>query len=530
MGLTHFINKNIAYLSLFIIAGAGSSASGAEEIELNLFEAQAHYTYEVSKQLTWPNEDSLTQFNLAVIGNSSELIDAFKKRNQINIRGKFISIVEFNMEDFIAGQYSIVFVPYNKRSFNNKLYRDSENVLIVAEGRVKKSVQMVNLLVDNDRIKLKFNRENLIDKGFAVSANLLDFAGTRQDLSQELKEREVKLTQLLQDVSNKQEELEKVSSELKNNSQKLSAAQLQLQENNQKLTEYRNELNNLRKEIEYSKAEVAKNNQDIQRQEQLLIKSRQELQQKAKSVSQLQIDIEQNERILDEQENKLSMQRNMIETRDETIDEQRSWLKANAFIIMLFIVMTIFLLKINSLRRSANRELKSANNKLFELATTDGLTGLFNRRHFLEQAQKELLRNKRNNFTSVMLMMDIDHFKNVNDTYGHLMGDTVIKTVGDILLESMRKYDIVGRLGGEEYAMMLMDCDIKVAQDIAKRLCERIEQTEFSTNEYTIKNVTVSIGLSEVTESDVAIEYSMIRSDKALYQAKQAGRNQVHIS
>ena len=128
-----------------------------------------------------------------------------------------------------------------------------------------------------------------------------------------------------------------------------------------------------------------------------------------------------------------------------------------------------------------------------------------------------------------MLMIDIDHFKNINDTYGHNVGDEVIKSVAHLLKASMRKYDIVGRLGGEEFAMMLLDCDITLATEIAQRMCDKIHQQTIKFDDLSI-GVTISIGLSQLSNNDNNIEQILIRADKALYEAKNNGRNQIVVS
>ena len=136
------------------------------------------------------------------------------------------------------------------------------------------------------------------------------------------------------------------------------------------------------------------------------------------------------------------------------------------------------------------------------------------------------MRSRRNKFDAALLMIDIDYFKQVNDNYGHLAGDLVIKNVADALKLKLRKYDILGRLGGEEFAMVLMDCDLSKAKDIAQRACVNIESivTHFESHQI---SVSVSIGLTQLSSDDEKIEYAMQRADKALYQAKDQGRNQV---
>jgi diguanylate cyclase (GGDEF)-like protein len=236
--------------------------------------------------------------------------------------------------------------------------------------------------------------------------------------------------------------------------------------------------------------------------------------------------INANQEILNEQVAKIQKQEAMMVKKDQTIDTQKSWLIVNLVIISLFFALIYGLVRLNTLRKKANSELELLNSQLYEQATTDGMTGLFNRRHFLETTQTELLHQQRNQLQSIMLMIDIDLFKNVNDTHGHAAGDEVIKGIALILKKNSRKYDVVGRLGGEEFSMLLVDCNMAVATEISQRLCDDCANTTISVLDITL-NVTVSIGLSQFSAEDTNIEQVISRADKALYQAKQNGRNRV---
>ena len=123
-------------------------------------------------------------------------------------------------------------------------------------------------------------------------------------------------------------------------------------------------------------------------------------------------------------------------------------------------------------------------------------------------------------------MIDIDHFKDVNDNYGHAAGDQVIINIANILKDNLREYDIVGRLGGEEFCMFLPNIEIDVATGIAERVRNKVAEltTAFKSHSITI---TVSIGLTVIKDAEVSINNILRRADKALYQAKNSGRNKV---
>lgn len=173
-------------------------------------------------------------------------------------------------------------------------------------------------------------------------------------------------------------------------------------------------------------------------------------------------------------------------------------------------------------------ELKEQREALEQLATTDPLTGASNRRQFLEWLDNELSRLKRKGGTASILMADLDHFKNVNDTHGHAAGDAVLKHFVDIVRQTLRKTDVIGRLGGEEFAILLPGDGIEGARELAERLCEAVKNSP-SRFERTLIPISVSIGVASLNTRDDSAEASLRRADKALYDAKHGGRDQVRI-
>ncbi|MCK1361253.1 sensor domain-containing diguanylate cyclase [Bradyrhizobium sp. 199] len=158
------------------------------------------------------------------------------------------------------------------------------------------------------------------------------------------------------------------------------------------------------------------------------------------------------------------------------------------------------------------------------LATTDPLTGLYNRRHFLDSLEAEWSRFQRYYRSVSVLMLDIDHFKLVNDRYGHAVGDAAIRAVAAACLDGKRKSDIVGRLGGEEFAVLLPETSRSRARTVAERIRKRVMSAQIAAGEIQF-GVTVSIGIAEATVSMSGIDALMGAADHALYRAKAEGRN-----
>ncbi len=162
-----------------------------------------------------------------------------------------------------------------------------------------------------------------------------------------------------------------------------------------------------------------------------------------------------------------------------------------------------------------------------KLATIDSLTELYNRRHFIEQANKEYSRAKRYNLSLTLISIDIDHFKSINDNFGHPAGDKVLVAVSKQLQESLRQTDVLARIGGEEFSILLPETSTDDALVFAERLRKAQSQLRISGDWQGEIQLSVSIGISSYQANDIEFDALFSRADKALYQAKHAGRNQV---
>ncbi|HEY6831525.1 MAG TPA: GGDEF domain-containing protein [Pseudolabrys sp.] len=175
--------------------------------------------------------------------------------------------------------------------------------------------------------------------------------------------------------------------------------------------------------------------------------------------------------------------------------------------------------------QSALLELKRTNQKLEHLATTDQLTGCGNRRQFVERIEIEISRSSRDNPTFSLLSLDIDHFKAINDTYGHLVGDEVLRGFAQTCREVVRPYDYVARVGGEEFMILLPETELKEAYEIGERLRWVVANGEFRTKNGPLKDITISIGATEFGRDGDTLEKFLRTADERLYRAKDRGRN-----
>jgi diguanylate cyclase (GGDEF)-like protein len=166
--------------------------------------------------------------------------------------------------------------------------------------------------------------------------------------------------------------------------------------------------------------------------------------------------------------------------------------------------------------------------KLRQLADTDFMTGLMNRRSFLSVAEDTVAFCRRYKRNMATLMIDIDHFKKINDTHGHAAGDDAIKSIADIISQSIRTTDKAARFGGEEFVVLLREIDQETAILLADRIRTSIESARVRHCD-TIIPITVSIGLALFDESDRDVQDVIERADQGLYVAKKTGRNRTFL-
>lgn len=205
--------------------------------------------------------------------------------------------------------------------------------------------------------------------------------------------------------------------------------------------------------------------------------------------------------------------------------------------ITLIILLVFFTLKkkncmINELNETLDekdrlsRKLEETNKKLEELASKDSLTGIGNRRYYFDFGEKLFSLAKRDNTLLSLITMDIDNFKNINDKFGHQIGDEILKLVSSNIISELRKSDISARVGGEEFSIVLPNTDLDKAISIAEKIRIKIKNIAYKHQNSEVF-VTGSFGVSQIITNDNYLDDIFARADKALYKAKSSGKNRV---
>jgi diguanylate cyclase (GGDEF)-like protein len=200
-----------------------------------------------------------------------------------------------------------------------------------------------------------------------------------------------------------------------------------------------------------------------------------------------------------------------------------------AYVFMAFVVLsaTTFLTwrlqLMSAYMRNKKNELKSALDKINLIATRDELTGVFNRRHMLEKIGEEAQRANRQSSALLFAILDVDHFKQINDTHGHHVGDVALQAFASVVLGTLRAHDTLARWGGEEFVILLTDTDPASGQICLERVRTKVADTVVDTPSGVVK-MTVSIGVTQYRPGEDT-DKTMARADAALYAAKQQGRN-----
>lgn len=212
------------------------------------------------------------------------------------------------------------------------------------------------------------------------------------------------------------------------------------------------------------------------------------------------------------------------------IEDMQKKLGFNTFVIVFFGIGSTLLL-LGMLYFFTTRlisRISEAQAEIQRLAITDELTGIFNRRYIMSRFREEFERSKRTRISLSCIWIDIDNFKSVNDKYGHLSGDEVLRVIADRIKTSIRSYDILGRYGGEEFLVVLPDTNFENTKIIAEKIIQKVRAPIYLETYYeNLINITASLGIACISDDDTSVDNIVRRADEGLYLAKKSGKDQV---
>jgi len=510
----------IYIFSLFFITNLYCNDVKEEQIKVA-------YTYNFIKNISWQNETNIEKYRLLVITKNESLQNMFLMlASRKQIKDKNLEVLIYNEKKDYKNIHAI-YIDETFLEIYEKLFfkYEKENTLFISDKLEDKKQVMINLLKNETKITFEINKANILNRSLEISPNLILLGGTQIDVAKlykssqdALKEQKETIDSLNQRIKNKNLELiSKIDSietqkifitnqtkNIKNYEEKLNVQAKLLNEQTKQIEEQRNQLNEIYKNIESQKEKLSNAVLDVKEKEEVvesLVNLQKEKQQEFERAKK---DLEFLNYQIEEQTRNLLLKENIIA-------EQKN---AMGILAVLFII--ILILGINGIRQ--NRLLKN-------LSQTDTLTGLYNRRFVNQKIEEEIFKYKRYKTPFSTLLLDIDYFKKINDTYGHEKGDYVIRKISSLLQENTRSSDITARWGGEEFLILTLNSDLKASLTLAKNLKKLIEETNFDIKE----NVTISIGVSTFNEN-LNQEKLLKLTDDALYKAKNSGRNKVEYA
>lgn len=227
-------------------------------------------------------------------------------------------------------------------------------------------------------------------------------------------------------------------------------------------------------------------------------------------------------------EQALQIKQQELKNTELTLNNANLELEKQRLALVVFLLVTVIMLLIIWMVYMRYRDKKRAHEEMERLAKKDPLTGLSNRREMLDMIQQEMYRYERNRREFAFIMVDIDHFKRINDTWGHDGGDAIIIGISEILRDTVRRNDVVSRWGGEEFLLMLLETDEEGALTVAEKLRQNIAERDFRFKDYKI-HVTATLGLT-LYKGFKSLEEYLKDADEALYSGKRAGRNRVIVT
>lgn len=506
---------------IWLILGLLLTTLSAKEI--NSDQVKVAYVYNFLKHTTWPNESKFEDYDLLVVSKNENLKNMFLMLSSRKLlENKKIRVSFYDGK--IPKNIQAVYVDSDNAPMYEKLFHeyDSSSVLLISDDYKDKQKVMINLTQNGDMVTFEINKPNLINRSLRVSPDLILLGGTEIDVAKlykssqnELKEQKETIAELNKKIKERNNELSEKIAAIENQKAALKEQQSKIESQNTMITKQLQAISDQKNTIKAQQLEVDTIQKNIAIQKENLLLEEKKVADKEKTLKQLlQSHQEKQQKIIGAKEELESLNKE-IESQNENLVQKEGTISIQRIAIGAMLVLfgiIAFLI----------RYVVKQNRLLNALSRTDPLTGLLNRRVVMEQMDNEVQKYNRYQIPFSILFIDVDHFKMINDNYGHDKGDRVLKLMGSLMNQHTRSTDVCVRWGGEEFMVLAVNTDLKNSLQLAEHFREVIENYDFEIG----RKVTVSIGVSTVNKGQDKEEMIKV-ADNALYAAKTTGRNRI---
>lgn len=506
---------------IWLILGLLLTALSAKEI--NSDQVKVAYVYNFLKHTTWPNESKFEDYDLLVVSKNENLKNMFLMLSSRKLlENKKIRVSFYDGK--IPKNIQAVYVDSDNASMYEKLFHeyDSSSVLLISDDYKDKQKVMINLTQNGDIVAFEINKPNLINRSLRISPDLILLGGTEIDVAKlykssqnELKEQKETIVELNKKIKERNNELSEKIAAIENQKAALMEQQAKIESQSMMIAKQLQSINSQKNTINAQQIEVETIQKNIAIQKETLLQEEKKIAEKEKGLKHLLSSHQEKQQAITKANEDLEALNKEIEAQNKNLVQKEGTISIQRIAIGAMLVLfgiIAFLI----------RYVVKQNRLLNALSRTDPLTGLLNRRVLMEQMDQEIQKYNRYQTPFSILFIDVDHFKMINDTFGHDKGDRVLKLIGALMNQHTRLTDVCVRWGGEEFMVLAANTDLKNSLQLAEHFRVAIENYDFEIG----RKVTVSVGISTMKRDQNKEEMIKV-ADMALYTAKATGRNRI---
>lgn len=549
--LPRLISSNIfsrmpRVLALLVFLVVGLSSAEVKSVELDRDELLAVFIFRLAEHLSWPNATELNHYNIHLIDGRTGVYESLRKISRTKtLHGKPLAITR-GTDGAIAPGTHLVFISQAQMEKYVPLYTSvaERPVILIADELDDHRMAMIDMHGDGKGgLFFEINKANILSRGVSIHPDIILLGGTEIDVAELYKKGQDELKVQSELLKSSRDEIKRLARESGEQKKYIHMQANALDEMKQKAAELQSSITAQQEMIASLEVRSSEEHEkyvqlttQVKEQEANLLLKQKALQERERHLERQQSEIDSRRAVLRQQTEKIKEQDAMITAQGEQIqassdllNSQRQVIWLMASVVMLVMLLTTTLWRSNQGRKKTNEllsaqkiQLEEAATELEKISVTDQLTGLYNRKYLDEAIEAELERSSRYATTFSVIMVDIDFFKAINDTHGHLAGDKVLTTLAARLQDNIRDIDKLGRWGGEEFLIICPETDLSGASQLAEKLRTGIEVAECPN----VGKRTASFGVASFISGE-AYDELMGRADSALYQAKQGGRNRV---